>query len=90
VLEVLEVLENQMQTDSNDYEIEHNNQSDDFISSNASYLFECYYCDKFVPIDNEQEYLKHVVLNHNNKPSYPSKADLVKNNLKPRGKRWEI
>jgi hypothetical protein len=51
---------------------------------------ECYYCDKFVPTAYEKEYLKHVVLSHNNKPAYPSLADLNKNNLKPKGKRWEI
>jgi replicative DNA helicase Mcm len=54
------------------------------------YSFECYYCDKFLPTNNEKEYLKHVVLNHNNKPAYPSIADLEKNNIKPQGKKWEI
>jgi len=41
-------------------------------------LFECYYCDKFSPSDNEQDYLKHVVLIHHKKPAYPSKVDLEK------------
>jgi hypothetical protein len=46
--------------------------------SKKSYLFECYYCDKFSPTTNEQNYLKHVVLNHENKPAYPSLSDLKK------------
>jgi replicative DNA helicase Mcm len=54
------------------------------------YSFECYYCDKLPSTTNEEEYLKHVVLNHNNKPAYPSLPDLEKNNLKPQGKKWEI
>ena len=53
---------------------------------NKSCLYECYYCDRFTPTDNKEEYLKHVVLNHNNKPAYPSFADLTKNKLKPKGK----
>jgi replicative DNA helicase Mcm len=52
--------------------------------------YECYYCNKFSSTTNESEYEKHVVLSHNNKPSYPSMADLEKNNLKPKGKSWEI
>jgi len=40
--------------------------------------YECYYCDKFVPTDNRDDYEKHVVLTHDNKPAYPSKADLEK------------
>jgi hypothetical protein len=41
---VLEGLEKQEQLeDIKEQTIDHNNQSDDFISSNASHLFECYY-----------------------------------------------
>jgi hypothetical protein len=40
--------------------------------------YECYYCDKFVPTDNRDDYEKNVVLTHDNKPAYPSKADLEK------------
>jgi hypothetical protein len=89
---VLKVLEDQKQTseERKENEIEHNNQSDDNLSSNTSYLFVCYYCDKFIPTNIKQDYLKHIVLSHNNKPAYPSKADLNKNNLKLQGKRWEI
>jgi hypothetical protein len=35
-------------------------------------------------MDKKQEYLKHVVFNHNNKPSYPSIADLEKIILNPK------
>ena len=49
----------------------------DTIPNNHSsyYSFECYYCDKLSSTTNEDEYRKHVVMNHNNKPAYPSKAD---------------
>ena len=59
------------------------------VSENKSCLFKCYYCDRFTPTSIEQDYLKHVVLTHENKPAYPSMADLIKNNLKPQGKSWE-
>jgi len=52
--------------------------------------YECYYCDKFDPTDNRDDYEKHVVLSHDGKLAYPSKVDLEKNNLKPQGKEWEI
>jgi hypothetical protein len=91
VLKVLKLLEHEKQLeDRTEHEIELYNQQDDYISSNKSCLFECYYCDVFTPTDNEDKYLKHVVLNHESKPAYPSKADLEKNNLKSRGKKWEI
>jgi len=48
-----------------------------------------YYCKNFQPTTNQREYEKHVVLYHTNKPAYPSKADLEKNNLKSQGKIWE-
>ncbi len=74
-----------------DLKVEQNNkQQVNFLNSNEQCLYKCYYCDKFSLINNEEEYLKHVVLNHNNKPAYPSIADLDKNNLKPQGKSWEI
>jgi predicted transcriptional regulator len=53
-------------------------------------LYECYYCNDFVSITNEREYMKHVVLKHPNKNAYPGLIDLEKNNLKPKGKKWEI
>jgi hypothetical protein len=34
--------------------------------------------------------VKHVVLKHPNKNAYPGLIDLEKNNLKPKGKKWEI
>ena len=52
--------------------------------------YECYYCDEFAPTDNRNDYEKHVVLLHDGKLAYPSKDDLVKNNLKPQGRSWEI
>ena len=52
--------------------------------------FECYYRNKFSSTFNEEEYLKHVVLTHNNKPVYPSMTDLENNNFKPQGRYWEI
>jgi hypothetical protein len=48
------------------------------------------WCDKFLATTNQTNYEKHVVLNHNSKPCYPSLADLKKNNLKSQGKSWEI
>jgi len=51
--------------------------------------YECYYCDKFVPTDNRDDYEKHVVLSHDGKLAYPSLLDLKKHNLKPQGKSWE-
>ena len=51
--------------------------------------YECYYCDKFVPTANRDDYEKHVVLSHDGKLAYPSLADLRKYNLKPKGKSWE-
>jgi hypothetical protein len=51
--------------------------------------YECYYCDKFVPTDNRDDYEKHVVLIHDGKLAYPSLLDLKKHNLKPQGKSWE-
>jgi hypothetical protein len=63
---------------------------DDYKEEQNQETFECYYCDKLKPTIDEKEYLNHVVNYHNNKPAYPSKADLQKNNLKPQGKNWEI
>jgi hypothetical protein len=84
VLEVLEVLKNQDQIDdSKGHGIEHFNHSVVFNNSNKSYLFKCYYCDKFVPTSTEKEYLKHVVVSHNNKPAYPSLVDIEKNKSNP-------
>ena len=52
--------------------------------------YECYYCDKFDPTGNRDDYEKHIVLSHDRKLAYPSKADLERNNLKPQGTEWEI
>jgi len=43
--------------------------------------YACYYCDKFVPTDNRDDCEKHVVLSHDGKLVFPSKADLKRNNL---------
>ena len=51
--------------------------------------YECYYCDKFVPTNNRNDYEKHIVLSHDGKLAYPSLLDLKKHNLKPQGKSWE-
>jgi len=79
---------------NDDYKIKTSVMSDrsDTIPNNHSsyYSFECYYCDKLPSTTNEDEYRKHVVIYHNNKPAYPSMADLIKNNLKPQGKSWEV
>jgi hypothetical protein len=39
---------------------------------------------------NNQDYKRHVVLRHAGKLCYPSKADLVKFGIEPKGKEWEI
>ena len=52
--------------------------------------YECYYCIKFQLITNQKEYENHVILDHPNKLAYPSLADLNKNNISPKGKKWEI
>jgi hypothetical protein len=51
---------------------------------------ECYYCDEFAPTDNKDDYEKHVSLSHGGKLACPLLSDLEKNNLKPKGKKWEI
>jgi len=52
--------------------------------------YQCYYCDKFDPTDNKDDYEKHVVLSHDGKLAYPSKVGLERNNLKPQGRSWEV
>ena len=52
-------------------------------------MFDCYYCDDFHTY-GEEEYHRHGVIKHPNKPLYPSKADLERHHLKPQGMRWEI
>ena len=64
-------------------------QADKKIEQNQG-IYKCYYCKMFSSTTNVDNYLKHAVIYHHNKPSYPSKADLDKNNLKPQGKSWEI
>jgi hypothetical protein len=64
--------------------------SDENISIDPSYSYECYYCDEFDPTDNRDDYEKHVVLLHDGKLAYPSLIDLDKNNSKPKGKYWEV
>ena len=53
-------------------------------------IYDCYYCDKFSSTTNQREYEKHVVLTHNNKPAYPSLADLKRMNIAPKGRKWEV
>jgi hypothetical protein len=62
----------------------------EYVSADSSYLYECYYCDKFDPTDNRDDYEKHVVLSHDGKLAYPSKIDLEIKNLKPQGRSWEV
>jgi hypothetical protein len=76
--------------DTTDKEDDVNHDCDKNMSINSSYLYECYYCNEFAPTDNRDAYEKHVVLFHDGKLAYPSLADLEKNNLKPKGKYWEI
>ena len=61
-----------------------------YDSLKKSYLFECYYCNEFVPTNIRNDYGKHVVLSHYGKLAYPSLSGLKSNNLKPQGKSWEI
>jgi uncharacterized C2H2 Zn-finger protein len=69
--------------------IENNNQQYCIFNQDKSILYKCYYCD-FIPTNDKDDYEKHVVLSHDRKLAYPSLADLEKNNLKPKGKHWEI
>jgi hypothetical protein len=52
-------------------------------------MFECYHCNDFHN-NNETEYERHVVLNHQGKPAYPCKIDLERLGLRAQGKNWEI
>jgi len=67
-----------------------NYDSDKDVSIDLSCLYECYYCDQFIPTDNRNTYQKHIIFSHDRKLAYPSLADLRKYNLKPKGKKWEI
>jgi len=49
-----------------------------FIGSDKSCLNECYYCYAFIPINNQTEYEKQVILFHDEKIAYPSIEDLKK------------
>jgi hypothetical protein len=51
-------------------------------------MFDCYYCDDF-HTNLEEEYRRHGVIKHPNKPLYPSKADQERHHLKPQQKRWK-
>lgn len=50
-------------------------------------IYFCYRCE--FKTDSQNEYEKHSVLNHPNKPAYPSLADIEKDDLTPQGKSWE-
>jgi hypothetical protein len=52
-------------------------------------LYSCRYCDNF-ETDIEEDYQRHVLLKHPGKLCYPSKADLTKFGLEPKGKEWEV
>ncbi len=52
--------------------------------------FECYYCYDFSSTGNKREYECHVVLKHPRKLAYPSKYDLQRMGMTPKGKSWEI
>ena len=43
--------------------------------------YQCYYCDKFDQTENRDDCEKYVVLSHDGKLAFPSKADLKRNNL---------
>jgi hypothetical protein len=53
--------------------------------------FKCYHPDCDFHTNNEQDYEKHGVLNHQKNPLlYPSKAEIEKYGLEPQGRNWEI
>jgi hypothetical protein len=52
-------------------------------------LYSCYYCDNF-ETNTKQDYQQHVLLKHPGKLCYPSKADLTKFGLEPKGKESEV
>lgn len=53
-------------------------------------IYSCYIAECNFKTIFEQEYKKHYVMNHPNKPAYPSSADIQKNGLRPQGKPWEV
>ena len=78
--------------DSND--IQQNNDAplnenlENVVVDDKKEIFRCYYnCD--MQFTAEQEYVKHCVMTHHNKPAFPSLVDIEKHGLKPQGKRWE-
>ena len=58
--------------------------------ANAESIYECYYCDKFIPTIEEVNYQKHVISSHPTKRLYPSLSELKEMRIKLKGKRWEI
>jgi len=67
-----------------------NYDSDSNAFIDKSHLYECYYCDEFVPTDNRDIYEKNVILSHDGKLAYPSLTYLEKRNLKPPRKKWKV
>jgi hypothetical protein len=51
--------------------------------------YECYYCNVFTPTFNRQEYENHIVRKHFGKNAYPSKFELERLGIEPKGKSWE-
>jgi hypothetical protein len=51
--------------------------------------FECYYCKVF-HTNIKEDYERHVISDHPGKLCYPSRADLARLGLEPKGKDWEI
>lgn len=45
------------------------------VSRYSSCLYECYYCNEFVPTDERYSYGRHVILSHDGKLAYPSLVD---------------
>lgn len=57
--------------------------------NNDNSTYECYYCEDFPSTMDKTGYQRHVISIHPGKLAYPSKSDLTKNKLKPKGKTWE-
>jgi hypothetical protein len=75
-------------TDDTIQDMEEESIEDAAGSNNESY--ECYYCDRFTPTNDEAKYQKHVLNSHPEKRLYPLLSELDAFGIKPKGKRWEI
>lgn len=60
-------------------------------NTNVDESYECYYCDTFPSnlSSDKVAYEKHITQIHPGALAYPSIADLNKNNIPPKGKKWE-